>query len=199
MQTSAGLIECWHDRFITPGEEWDGVIKAEMEQADVILLLVSAKFLASDYIRGIEIQKAVELATSKKALLIPIVLENCGWQDEAFGKFNALPRKGKPIRDTSPQRNAWYAVEEELRALFKTLRNDWESSASGKQANEIQKECIMAEQLTHLDDRFWNRLLKAIEEGQVVPVVGSQLLTWNDQNSTQSLQQQVAKRGAGAL
>jgi len=35
----------------------------------------------------------------------------------------------------------------------------------------------MAEQLTHLDDRFWNRLLKAIEEGQVVPVVDSQPLT----------------------
>ncbi len=52
----------------------------------------------------------------------------------------------------------------------------------------------MAEPLSHLDDRFWNRLLKAIEEGQVVPVVGSQLLTWNDQNNTQSLQQQVAKR-----
>ena len=142
MQTSAGLIECWHDRFITPGEDWDGVIKTEMEQADVILLLVSAKFLASDYIRGVEIQKAVELATSKKALLIPIVLENCGWQDEAFGKFNALPRKGKPIRDTSPQRNAWYAVEEELRAVFKTLRNDWESSALGKQVNKFNRSAL---------------------------------------------------------
>ncbi|PPK73912.1 hypothetical protein B0F87_11323 [Methylobacter tundripaludum] len=41
----------------------------------------------------------------------------------------------------------------------------------------------MAKQLTHLDDRFWNRLLKAIEEGHVVPVVGSQLLTWIDQNN----------------
>jgi len=52
----------------------------------------------------------------------------------------------------------------------------------------------VAEQLTHLDDRFWNRLLKAIEEGQVVPIVGSQLLTWDGQNISQSLQQLVAKR-----
>jgi hypothetical protein len=52
----------------------------------------------------------------------------------------------------------------------------------------------MAEQLAHLDDRFWNRLLKAIEEGQVVPVVGSQLLTWNDRDKMQSLQQRVAMR-----
>ena len=52
----------------------------------------------------------------------------------------------------------------------------------------------MPEQLTHLDDRFWNRLLKAIEEGQVVPVIGSQLLTWNDQDKMQTLQQRVAMR-----
>ncbi|MFA5923904.1 MAG: hypothetical protein WC856_21870 [Methylococcaceae bacterium] len=51
----------------------------------------------------------------------------------------------------------------------------------------------MPEQLTHLDDRFWNRLLKAIEEGQVVPVIGSQLLTWNDQDKIQTLQQLVAE------
>jgi hypothetical protein len=65
----------------------------------MILLLVSAKFLASDYIRGVEIQKAVELADSKNALLILIVLEKFGWQDEVYAKFNALPRKGKPVRD----------------------------------------------------------------------------------------------------
>ncbi|MFA5923507.1 MAG: hypothetical protein WC856_19825 [Methylococcaceae bacterium] len=60
--------------------------------------------------------------------------------------------------------------------------------------NKIRKERNIAEQLTHLDDRFWNRLLKAIEEGQVVPVIGSQLLTWNDQDKIQSLQQHVAMR-----
>ena len=52
----------------------------------------------------------------------------------------------------------------------------------------------MSSQLTPLDDRFWNRLLKAIEEGQVVPVIGSQLLTWNDQDKIQTLQQRVALR-----
>lgn len=52
----------------------------------------------------------------------------------------------------------------------------------------------MTEPLTHLDDRFWNRLLKAIEEGQLVPVIGSQLLAWNDQNKIQTLQQLVAMR-----
>jgi internalin A len=122
MRESAGLIECWHDRLITPGEVWDGEIKKQLEQADVILLLVSAQFLASDYIRGVEIQRAVELSDAEKARVIPVILEQCGWEKEIFGKFNGLPRKGKPIRDTKPQRNAWYEVEKELREVFEDLR-----------------------------------------------------------------------------
>jgi len=122
MRESAGLIECWHDRLITPGEEWDGEIKKQLEQADVILLLVSAQFLASDYIRGVEIQRAVELSDASKAQVIPVILEQCGWEKEVIGKLNGLPRKGKPIRDTKPQRNAWYEVEKELREVFEDLR-----------------------------------------------------------------------------
>jgi len=130
MQASAGLIECWHDRLITPGEEWDGEIKSQLEQADVILLLVSAQFLASDYIRGVEIKRAIELSEAKKARVIPIILEKCGWKIEAFSNLNAL-RKGIPIRDTKPQSDAWYEVGEELREVFEELcktkphRNAW--------------------------------------------------------------------------
>jgi len=130
MQASAGLIECWHDRLITPGEEWDGEIKNQLEQADVILLLVSAQFLASDYIRGVEIKRAIELSEAKKARVIPIILEKCGWKIEAFSNLNAL-RKGIPIRDTKPQSDAWYEVGEELREVFEELcktkpqRNAW--------------------------------------------------------------------------
>jgi len=44
------------------------------------------------------------------------------------------------------------------------------------------------------DDRFWNRLLKSIEEGQVVPVVGSQLLTCSEPDKPQTLQRAMAER-----
>ena len=43
------------------------------------------------------------------------------------------------------------------------------------------------------DDRFWNRLLKSIEEGQVVPVIGPQLLVWGEADNPQSLQRLVAE------
>lgn len=122
MRETQGLVETWDDRCITPGEDWDGVIRKELEIADVILLLVSAKFLASDYIRGIEVEMAVRRASTGEALVIPIILENCGYQHEDFGRANALPRKGRPVRDHKPQREAWYQIEEELRTVFTGLR-----------------------------------------------------------------------------
>jgi len=44
-----GLIEAWHDRRISAGEDWAGSISGEMERADIVLLLVSADFIASRY------------------------------------------------------------------------------------------------------------------------------------------------------
>ena len=49
-----GLISLWHDRLIVPGTDWAHAIDLHLETASVILLLVSANFLASDYCYGIE-------------------------------------------------------------------------------------------------------------------------------------------------
>ena len=54
------LIETWHDRRIGAGTEWAGAIARELEAADIILRLVSADFVASDYIYDIELKRAME-------------------------------------------------------------------------------------------------------------------------------------------
>ena len=123
MQAAQGLVDVWHDRCITPGEDWDGVIRKELEIADVVLLMVSPKFLASDYIGGVEVAAAVSRAKTGEARVIPIILEKCGYKHTAFGHFDPLPRKGQPVRDRKPQRNAWYEIEEELRRVFTELRS----------------------------------------------------------------------------
>jgi len=69
-----------------------------------------------------KINAAVRRAHAKDASLILIVLENCGYQHGPFGRFNALPRKGQPVRDHKSQRDAWYEIEEELRQVFIQLR-----------------------------------------------------------------------------
>lgn len=55
-----GIIETWHDRRITAGDEFAGVIDARLESADLILLLVSADFLNSNYCFDVEMKRALE-------------------------------------------------------------------------------------------------------------------------------------------
>jgi internalin A len=118
---SEGLVETWSDRCLVAGEEWDKNIRRELEEADVIVLLWSAQFEASDYIQGVEVKRAMERAKSGEAVVISIILEKCGWQKLA-GDYQALPPKGKPVRNTQPQRDAWYAVQEGLRKVLEKLR-----------------------------------------------------------------------------
>ena len=92
-----GFIETWHDRRITAGEELDDAISRNLEAAEVILLLVSPDFLASEYCYGREMARAMERHNVGQAKVIPIILRPCDWHAAPFGKLLAVPRDGKPI------------------------------------------------------------------------------------------------------
>jgi hypothetical protein len=91
------LIETWHDRRIGAGAEWAGAIDRELEAADIVLLLVSADFLASDYINDVELKRAMERHKAGTARVIPVILRPCLWQRGDFAKLQALPRNGEPV------------------------------------------------------------------------------------------------------
>ena len=93
-----GVIAEWHDRKIVPGAEWSGEIDEHLETADIILLLVSSDFIASDYCYEIEMKRAMERHTQRAARVIPIILRKCDWEGAPFGKLQALPNDGKPIK-----------------------------------------------------------------------------------------------------
>ena len=94
-----GVISGWHDRRIEAGTEWDGAISKNLEEAGIILLLVSADFLASRYCRDVEIKRAMERHEAGTARVIPVILRPVDWHTAPFGKLQALPRDGKPVTD----------------------------------------------------------------------------------------------------
>lgn len=89
-----GIIETWHDRRIAAGESIDNAIDAHIESDDIILLLVSADFLASDYCYDVEMTRALERHAAGDAIVIPVILRACDWHHAPFGKLNAVPRDG---------------------------------------------------------------------------------------------------------
>lgn len=99
-----GIIETWHDRGITAGEELDGAIGQHVDNDDVILLLVSPDFLASRYCYDVEMVRAMARHAAGEAVVIPVILRPCDWHDAPFGKLMATPRDGRPVT-LSPDRD----------------------------------------------------------------------------------------------
>lgn len=92
-----GVISPWHDRRIGPGEDFTHQISSHLEEADIILLLVSSDFLASDYCYDIEMKRALERHACGEAVVIPVILRPCDWHGSAFGSILAATKDGKPI------------------------------------------------------------------------------------------------------
>ena len=93
-----GLIVGWHDHLISPGIEWAQEIDIHLNTADIILLLISPSFLASDYCYSIEMKRALERHEAGEARVLPVILRPVDWKEEpTLSKLQALPTNGKPV------------------------------------------------------------------------------------------------------
>jgi hypothetical protein len=92
-----GRISTWHDRRIVPGDEFEGQIDHYFSTADIILLLISSDFIASDYCYQIEMRNALQRHECGEAVVIPVILRTCAWLQLPFGKLLAATVDGKPI------------------------------------------------------------------------------------------------------
>lgn len=92
-------VDIWSDEDIEVGSEWDESIKGNLNSADIILLLVSPRFLASSYIFDVEIKEAMAKHERNEAFVVPIILKPCDWQGAGFAKLQALPRNATPVVD----------------------------------------------------------------------------------------------------
>ncbi|MDN2713662.1 toll/interleukin-1 receptor domain-containing protein [Janthinobacterium sp. SUN120] len=115
LMKNQGLIETWHDRGITAGSNLTAAIDENLESADVILLLVSADFLASWYCYSVEMKRALERHDMGMARVIPVILEPCDWYSAPFGKLLAVPKDGKAVTTWANQAEAWTDVVRQVR------------------------------------------------------------------------------------
>ena len=116
-----GLIQFWHDRRIPAGKKWKGQIDDNLERADVVLLLVSADFLASDYCYQIEMARALERHEAGQARVVPVIVRECAWHEAPFGKLLALPTDGHAVKSWPDRDSAWRNVAEGIEKVLKEL------------------------------------------------------------------------------
>lgn len=126
-----GSIQAWHDRRILAGADLDQAILANLEAADVILLLVSADFLASDYCYSKEMERAVQRHHEGTAVVIPVILKACDWTRAPFGRLNAVPRDAKAVTSWSNHEEAFADIAGHVRQVVEH-RNKTAAARSGR-------------------------------------------------------------------
>ena len=125
------LVAIWHDRRIDAGQEWRYEINEHLAKAKIVLLLVSADFLASDYCWGVEMKQALKLHEAGQATVIPIILRPVDWTDAPFGKLQALPEAAKPITKWQDKDEAFANVAKGVRRAVEALSNTASEWGSG--------------------------------------------------------------------
>jgi hypothetical protein len=109
------LIESWHDGVLKAGDEWEDEISTQLEEANIILLLVSIDFINSEFCYDVELERALERHDEGTAVVIPIILRACHWQQTPFSKLQALPKDLKAISSWSDRDEAFTNVVEGIR------------------------------------------------------------------------------------
>jgi hypothetical protein len=128
-------IECWSDRQILPGDEWEPVIDQRLNQAEIILLLVSSDFLASNFCMEKEYPRAMERHTAGETLVIPVILRDCLWQESIYNTWQAYPEDLVPVETwTYPD----VALKSVAQAILKAVELQREKRSQQQQQRQHQ-------------------------------------------------------------
>src|SRR5450759_5346236 len=116
-----GLISTWQDRRIMAGTDWAQAIDEHLNSASIILLLISANFLASDYCSGVEMQRALDRDKAGQARVIPIIVRPCDKKGAPFAHLQALPKDARAITAWNNRDEAWTDVIAGIRRVIEAL------------------------------------------------------------------------------
>ena len=116
-----GVISDWYDGDIPPGTEWEPQIMNHLLSAHIILLLISADFMASKFCYSIELQEAIVRHDAKQACVIPIVLRPTDMVGAPFAKLQMLPSDARPISAWSSRDAAYKDVVTGIRRAIQDL------------------------------------------------------------------------------
>jgi len=124
-----GEIILWHDGAIKTGEEWDSAIKQHLEDADIIIIMLSADFIASDYIYEHELPRIVERRRNGEIQLIPIVARSITLDDTGIEMYQCLPqdeyRRLKPIVEWDDRAidKVWVQIDKKIRGVIDSFKH----------------------------------------------------------------------------
>ncbi len=115
------LIIMKADIDISPGTEWEATLTHYLDAADIILLLISPDFIASDYCFKQEMTRAIQRHEQGTARVVPVIIRPATWHKMPFGKLQALPKDAIPISIAQNMDTAFISVTKGIRTIAQEL------------------------------------------------------------------------------
>ena len=116
-----GVITGWHEGEISPGVEWQALIEKHLRVSDVILLLISPDFVASDYCYTIVMTRAINRHENGEARVIPILLRPTDFKGLPFARLQYLPVNGQAVTSWENKDAAFLSIVEGIRKAIEEL------------------------------------------------------------------------------
>jgi tetratricopeptide (TPR) repeat protein len=143
----------WFDRRINPGENWEEAVEEHLNAADLIFLLISPDFMASDYCYTKEMRRALERHARGEARVVPILLRPTYWEDMPFSGIQLLPTNSIPL-------TRWLDSDE----AFQDIIGGIDKTIQALLALRETKETWLTEGNTLFERKRYNKALIAYEQ-----------------------------------
>src|SRR5436190_7773277 len=124
------VIASWYDGDISPGTEWESQISEHLNRDQIILLLISADFMDSDFCYSIEMTRAIARNDANEARVLPIILRPTDWKGAPFAKLKVLPTAGKAV-------TRWPSHDDAFEDVVQGIREAIESASPADRALAI--------------------------------------------------------------
>jgi hypothetical protein len=124
-------LKIWSDQDIPPGQPWPVEIEHSLNTANVAVLLVSAEFLASDFIQEKEVPRFLHPAKLGQITILPVLISACAWDATEIGDFQSPIDFRKPLKDLRGNKR-----DEALVAIAQAIKAAWEKPSCSQSLPE---------------------------------------------------------------
>ena len=173
-----GKIRSWHDREILPGASWEHEVDAQLGLADIVLLLISPDFIASNYCYGIEMQRALERHSQGDVYIIPILLRPCYWEETPISQLQLLPTGEKAITSWQNRDEAFKNVTRGIVRVVDRLLINPSQHSDNNVKDDTERKVVSSPSInpsqpkSTYSDRYTNN--ERLAKGRLWPIKGSQ-------------------------
>src|SRR2546422_964645 len=156
------VITSWYDGDISPGTEWKSQIVEHLNTDQIILLLISADFMYSDFCYSLEMTQALTRHDANQVRVIPIILRPTDWKGAPFAKLKVLPTDGKPVTKWPTHDEALHdeAFEDIVQGIRDVVKDEEERLRRDREEQDRKDE---EERLRNERRAKTNRIIIALE------------------------------------